>query len=165
MSHAAIIHTPKQSNNPVTTALQEVLANTYSLYLTTHNYHWNVEGEYFVSLHRLFGEQYNEQFLAIDRIAEHIRALGDYALPFEGETILQLSKMTSNALNKEDDAIARAERMLHNLVALTQAAIDSCQKAKVEAVETEDDETENLLVERVTAHKKALWMLGSFLKA
>ncbi len=152
------------SHSPVAQALQNVLANTYGLYLATHNYHWNVEGKRFALLHNLFEMQYNDLFQAVDVIAERIRALGDYALPFEGDSIIKLSKMTPNSLNKETDADARADRMLHNLIALTMDVVTSCQLAKEEAQEEDDDETENLMVERITAHQKALWMLGSSVK-
>ena len=157
-------HAPLQSENPVAEFMQDVLASTYSLYLLTHNYHWNVEGAKFVPLHKLFEEQYKELFEAIDRIAERIRALDEYALPFEGDKILDVSKMTSNALNKESDSDSRAERMLHNLILLNESVVKSCQMAKESAQELYDDETENLLVERITTHQKSMWMLRSVLK-
>jgi starvation-inducible DNA-binding protein len=154
----------KISHLPVAAALQRVLANTYGLYLATHNYHWNVEGRNFASLHSLFGAQYNELFLAIDVIAERIRALGEYALPFEGDNITHISSMTSNALNKETDAEARTDRMIHNLMALTDDVIESCQSAKEEAQDVEDNETEDMMITRISAHQNSLWMLGSILK-
>ena len=157
-------HKSSRNNNALNQAMQKTLTSTYGLYLATHNYHWNVEGEQFVSLHTLFEAQYNELFLAIDRIAERIRALGHYALPFEEDHIPQISKMISNPLNKETDANLRAERMVHNLIALTGTVINVCRKAKEEACNAKDDETENMLVERITAHQKALWMLESVFK-
>jgi len=153
-----------KTDHAVAESLQKVLAGTYGLYLVTHNYHWNVEGEKFVPLHSLFEGQYNELYLAVDLIAERIRALGYYALPFEGENVTQISKMTANPLNKETESYLRADRMVHNLVALSGNVIDLCQVAKGEAQEAEDDETENLLIERITAHEKALWRLTSTLK-
>lgn len=164
MINAITLHPVKQSNTPVTQALQDVLASTYGLYLATHNYHWNVEGSNFVSLHKLFEGQYTELFEAIDAIAERIRSLGDYALPFEGDNILQISKMTSNSLNKEDNANDRADRMVNNLIALNEAVINHCQAAKNICRDVKDDETENMIVERVTIHQKAIWMLRSVLK-
>ena len=154
----------KPLNNPVTQFLQDVLAGTYGLYLATHNYHWNVEGSKFVQLHKLFEDQYNELFSAVDLIAERIRALDDYALPFEGDNILKISKMTSNALNKEINADERAERMVHNLIELNEAVIKSCQWAKEELRNVHDDESESLMIDRVTVHQKALWMLRSIIK-
>jgi len=159
------LNIPKHSNEAISQILQSVLANTYGLYLATHNYHWNVEGARFMSLHSLFESQYNELFLAVDVIGERIRALGDYALPFEGENIVQISKMTSNALNKEPAAEDRANRMLRNLIELNEAVIKSCLSTKKMAQNLRDDETENLMVERITVHQKALWMLESSLKS
>jgi starvation-inducible DNA-binding protein len=164
MSNSVAIHIPKQSDNPVAMALQDVLASTYGLFLSTHNYHWNVEGKHFMPLHKLFEGQYTELFEAVDEIAERIRALGDYALPFEGAEILDISKMTSNALNKEPDAEDRAIRMIHNLIMMNKAVIDKCQSAKKASHKASDDETENLMVTRVTIHQKALWMLNSIIK-
>lgn len=156
---------PRHSNDAVSKTLQNVLASTYGLYLATHNYHWNVEGSKFVQLHTLFESQYNALFQAVDLIAERIRALGDYALPFEGDSIIQISKMTSNALNKETAADDRADRMVQNLIELNEAVIKSCQASKKIAQNVRDDESENMLVERITAHQKALWMLSSVLKS
>lgn len=153
-----------RADNAVVQSLQKTLSGTYGLYLATHNYHWNVEGAKFVSLHTLFEDQYKELFLAIDLIAERIRVLGKYALPFEEDNVTTISKMISNPLNKETDANLRADRMVHNLVALTGDVINLCQTAKEEAQDAEDDETENLMIERITAHQKALWKLESILK-
>jgi starvation-inducible DNA-binding protein len=164
MTTAVTLHQPKQSNTPVAKTLQDVLTSTYGLYLATHNYHWNVEGENFVSLHKLFDEQYNELFQAIDGIAERIRALDDYALPFEGDNLLKILKTTSNSLNKETDANVRADRMVHNLMTLNEAVVKSCQLAKQASVKAHDDETENVMVERISAHQKAMWMLRSIVK-
>jgi starvation-inducible DNA-binding protein len=159
----ALSHTTQPSNH-VTLALQDVLSSTYGLFLSTHNYHWNVEGGNFIPLHKLFEEQYSELFQAIDEIAERIRALGDYALPFEGKEIFDISNRTSNALNKEDNADDRASRMVHNLIMMNKAVIAKCQTSKKASQEANDDETENLMVTRVTVHQKALWMLNSILK-
>lgn len=164
MTASVTLHQPKQSNNPVIEALQDVLTSTYGLYLATHNYHWNVEGTNFSPLHKLFDEQYNELFESIDGIAERIRALDDYALPFEGDNLLSILKTTSNSLNKETDANARADRMVHNLMTLNEAVVKSCQTVKKYAQKAQDDETENLMVERITAHQKAMWMLRSISK-
>jgi starvation-inducible DNA-binding protein len=157
-------HKSTQTSDAVAQALQEVLEGTYGLYLATHNYHWNVEGEKFVTLHTLFEGQYNELFLAVDLVAERIRALGKYALPFEGDNIIKISKMISNPLNKETDANLRADRMVLNLTTLTGDLINICRAAKEEALNAEDDETGSLIIERITAHQKALWMLESTLK-
>ncbi len=164
MNHTLTVHHPKHAQLNVAQSLQDVLSNTYGVYLVTHNYHWNVEGKHFGQLHELLSVQYNELFQAIDVLAERIRALGEYALPFEGESIMAISKMTSNPLNKEKDAGDRAQRMLNNLIKLNDAVILSCQISKTAAKNSLDDETENLMVERITAHQKALWMLKSSAK-
>lgn len=164
MTNPVTLHQPKQSNNAVTMTLQDVLTSTYGLYLATHNYHWNVEGENFVPLHKLFDEQYNELFKSIDDIAERIRALDDYALPFEGDNLVKILSTTSNSLNKETDANSRATRMVHNLMTLNEEVVKACQTAKKSAQKAQDDETENLMVERITAHQKAMWMLRSIAK-
>ena len=165
MNALVTLHQPKMSDSPVTAALQNVLAETYGLYLATHNYHWNIEGENFLPLHAMFGEQYNALIEAVDNIAERIRALGDYALPFEGNNILEGLKLTSNALNKEAVASDRAKRMIHNLIELQDAVIESCNNAKAEARKNHDEESENLMVERITQHQKSNWMLHSIVKS
>jgi starvation-inducible DNA-binding protein len=164
MNELTTLHKAKEPSSAVSKSLQNVLTDTYGLYLATHNYHWNVEGAQFVNLHKLFDEQYNELFQAVDIIAERIRALGDYALPFEGDEIVDILKTTSNAMNKETKADARAVRMVHNLIEMNESVIKSCQFAKNEAQVIVDDESENLIVERITAHQKALWMLKSIVK-
>lgn len=154
---------PKPSLTPVVQTLQNVLATTYELYLTTHNYHWNVEGKKFASLHLLFEGQYNELFQAVDVIGERIRALGDYVQPFEQSNTTQLSKMITSSLNDEKNIDTRADKMISNLVTLTESAIKFSQYAKEMAQKAMDDESENLMIERITAHQKALWMLKSSL--
>lgn len=164
MNELTTLHPPKNPDSAMSQSLQHVLTNTYGLYLATHNYHWNVEGVDFISLHKLFDEQYNELFQSVDIIAERIRALDAYALPFEGNEITDILTTTSNAMNKETGANARATRMVHNLIEMNKSVIESCQSAKNQAQTITDDETENLMVERITAHQKALWMLRSIIK-
>jgi starvation-inducible DNA-binding protein len=164
MATIMALHKSAQTDNAVAPALQKVLAGSYGLYLVTHNYHWNVEGEKFVPLHALFDKQYNELFLAIDLIAERIRALGAYVSPFGEENLVQLSRMTSACPNKDAKVCMPAEHMVSNLVKLTGDVINLCQFAKEKAHRAEDGETENLMIELITAHQKALWMLESTLK-
>jgi starvation-inducible DNA-binding protein len=164
MTTPTMLQRPISLSNPMAESLQDVLANTYGLYLATHNYHWNVEGQKFLPLHMYFETQYNELFLAVDTIAERIRALNMYALPFEGDNLTQITKLTSNALNKELESDERAMRMVQNLIALNESTVKSCQISKKIAQNLRDDETENLLIERITVHQKALWMLSSIAK-
>jgi starvation-inducible DNA-binding protein len=161
MSSVITVAPDQKTSVHATKCLQNVLADTYGVYFVTHNYHWNVEGRQFRDLHALFGSQYNELFNSIDVIAERIRALGAYALPIEGENLVNLLSTTSHALNKESDSSSRATRMVHNLISMNMAAIQTCQTAKENARSLNDDETENLLVERISAHQKSIWMLRS----
>ncbi|MBP9721095.1 MAG: DNA starvation/stationary phase protection protein [Bacteroides sp.] len=158
------IHKLEDHDNAVCQGLQSVLSSTYGLYLATHNYHWNVEGSDFLSLHKLFEEQYNRLFKAIDVIAERIRALNSYVLPFESDEIMSMLKTTSNAISKETDANARAIIMVYNLIKMNEKVIESCQSLKKEAQDISDDESENLMVERITDHQKSIWMLKSIIK-
>lgn len=164
MNELTTLHKPAEATSSVSESLQNVLTNTYGLYLATHNYHWNVEGPQFIELHKLFEGQYNELFQAIDVIAERIRTLNVYALPFEGDEITEILKTTSNAMNKETKADARAIRMVHNLIEMNESVIESCQAAKKEAQGANDDETVDITVQRITVHQKALWMLRSIVK-
>ena len=156
MIQPTTLHKPKETESPMSQNLQKVLANTYGLYLATHNYHWNVEGSDFVPLHGLFGEQYNELFQAIDVIAERIRALDAYALPFEGEEILATLDSASNPMNKEADANERAVRMVHNLIEMNDSVIKCCQSAKKEALHSKDDESADLMIGRITTASKSV---------
>ncbi|MBY0407280.1 MAG: DNA starvation/stationary phase protection protein [Rickettsiales bacterium] len=154
----------KAAANPVANALQGVLKDTYALYLATHNYHWNVEGPNFVGLHTLFEQQYTELFAAIDVLAERIRALDVYALPNHYDEVLKSLQNLSNPLNKASDGNAIAERMVENLLALNAKVVEAAQAAKKLAEKTGDDETQDLMVERVQVHQKASWMLRSLIK-
>jgi starvation-inducible DNA-binding protein len=145
-------------------SLQDVLASTYALYLATHHSHWNVEGGKFVQLHKVFEEQYNELFKSIDFIAERIRALDHYALPFEGDRLAKILNMTSDVLGKESSADQRADRMVHHLITLHRRVIESCQVAKSQSRVAKDDESESLMTDRITAHQQSIWMLRSIIK-
>lgn len=155
---------PKESQGPVGPMLQDSLNSTYGLYLATHNYHWNVEGGSFGPLHKLFEEQYNDLFMAVDAIAERIRALGNYVQPLDRDSFSQLSKRVPNPLTKGANAMEHADQMVQNLITLGEDVIEDCLAVKKAAQKAEDDESENLMVERITAHQKALWMLRSILK-
>ncbi|NBO18502.1 MAG: DNA starvation/stationary phase protection protein [Proteobacteria bacterium] len=149
------------TGSPVAKELQNVLKDTYALYLATHNYHWNVEGVNFVSLHTLFEQQYTELFAAIDEIAERIRALDVYALPNHYEDVLEALQALPNPLTKSGD---RATAMIHNLISLNASVTEAAQAAKRAAEKAGDDESVDLCVERITTHQKAMWMLRSIVK-
>lgn len=144
------------SNKPVTDNLKKVLADTYSLMTKTQNYHWNVEGANFTSLHTLFEGQYNELFAAVDTIAERIRALGEKA-PGSPSEFKKLSNMSEG--NSDFDA----NRMIKDLHDSNMAALSTIKKALTAAEKANDVSTADLMTQRITAHDKAAWMLRSSL--
>ena len=151
-------------NQPVAQALQSTLKDTYALYLLTHNYHWNVEGANFFGLHTLFEQQYNELFAAVDVLAERIRALDAYALPNHYEDVLEQLRQYPDPLSREKDKNNAARKMIENLLAANQQAVDSAQATKKISEKAEDDGTADLMIERIQVHQKAIWMLRSLLK-
>lgn len=132
--------------------LKNTLADTYALLLKTHNYHWNITGANFYSLHKLFEEQYNELFAAADEIAERIRALGSKA-PGSFSEFAKLTSITEANNN------ASASEILNDLVQSNQAAVDSLTTLKDTAESEEDKETEDLAISRIQIHQKNIWML------
>ncbi len=137
--------------------LNHVLADTYTLYLKTQNYHWNVTGPQFDTLHQLFGRQYAALALAIDEIAERIRALGALA-PATYKEFEQLKSIGTGNSNYT------AEEMVECLYKSHKKVVEII-KAALEAAETEDDAfTADMLTERIGAHDKDAWMLASTMK-
>lgn len=144
------------SNAPVVQALKYVLADQYALYLKTQNYHWNVEGPHFQSLHLLFEQQYTDLALAIDTVAELIRGLGAKA----PGTFAAYAKAASIKPGNENTA---AERMVEELVK-DQAAMQKTLQFALDAAQKAGDEVvAGFMIERLTAHRKAAWMLKSSL--
>jgi starvation-inducible DNA-binding protein len=145
------------SNEQVVEALSRLLADTYTLYLKTHNYHWNVTGPMFNTLHTLFETQYTEYALAVDEIAERIRAIGARA-PGSYTEFVELASV------KEDRGSPPAMEMIRNLVADQEATVASARKA-VEVAEADGDQaTADLGVRRIETHEKNAWMLRSHLE-
>ncbi len=137
--------------------LSRVLADTYTLYLKTHNYHWNVTGPMFNTLHLMFETQYNELALAVDQIAERIRALGHPA-PGSYEAFARLSSI------KEEEGVPSAEQMIRQLV-LGQETVARTAREIFPTVEKANDEpTADLLTQRMQIHEKNAWMLRSMLE-
>jgi starvation-inducible DNA-binding protein len=137
--------------------LAHVLADTYSLYLKTHNFHWNVEGPMFNTLHLMFMEQYTELWNALDAIAERIRSLG-YPAP---GTNSEFAKLTSI---DETPGVPDALEMVRLLV-VGHEAVARTARAVFPAVEKASDEsTADLLTQRLQIHEKTAWMLRSLLK-
>lgn len=141
-----------ESQKQCANALAKVLANTYILYLKTHNFHWNVRGPNFRSLHMMFEEQYQDMWAALDVVAERIRALGEYA-PGTYAKFSQLASIKSN----ED--IPNAKDMVDELIADNQAVVESITDAIKIAQEAGDEPSAGLLTERQTIHEKAIWMM------
>ena len=142
------------SNTPVTDALKTVLADSYALYLKTHNYHWNVEGANFRSLHIMFEEQYTDLAVAVDEIAERIRSLGEKAPG-------TFSKFSTLSTIKEGDENADAQFMVKDLAESQNAIIQSLKSALESAQNVGDEVTAGILIDRMSVHEKAAWMLKS----
>ncbi|MCG8545701.1 MAG: DNA starvation/stationary phase protection protein [Alphaproteobacteria bacterium] len=138
--------------------LSRVLADSYTLYLKTHNYHWNVEGPLFNTLHTMFEAQYTELATAVDEIAERIRALGEPA-PGSYKAFAALSSI------EEQEGMPRAEDMIRDLVAGQEAVVRTARSVFPAAEEAHDEPTADLLTQRMQVHEKNAWMLRSMLAA
>lgn len=139
--------------------LAKLLANSYTLYLKTHNFHWNVTGPMFQTLHLLFETQYTELAMAVDKIAERIRALG---LPAPG-SYADFAKLTE-VKESIGDNIPKAQKMIEQLVT-DQEIITRCARELFPMCEkTQDQPTLDLLTERMDIHEKNAWMLRSLLE-
>lgn len=137
--------------------LANVQADTYTLYLKTHNFHWNVTGPMFQTLHLMFEQQYNELWLAVDAVAERIRTLG---FPAPG-TYKQLAAL---AAIKEDDGIPKATDMIRRLVEGHETVARTARTVFKLAAEVNDQATCDLLTQRLQIHEKTAWMLRSLLE-
>jgi starvation-inducible DNA-binding protein len=137
--------------------LAHLLADSYTLYLKTHNYHWNVSGPMFTTLHTLFETQYNDLALAVDEIAERIRSLGSYA----PGSYTEFQKLTSI---KEETGHPSATDMIKNLVTDQNKLVDSARKVILAAEEAGDQASADLGTRRVDVHEKNAWMLRSHLE-
>lgn len=147
----------EKDRTAIAEGLSRVLADNYTLYLKTHNYHWNVTGPSFPQLHIMFEEQYRELWAATDTIAERMRALGAKAPGTYG----QLSKLTSI---HEDNDLPSANQMVANLVKGNEQLSKISREVFSIAEAAEDEATCDLLTERMTAAEKAAWMLRSILE-
>jgi starvation-inducible DNA-binding protein len=147
----------EKDRKAITEGLSRVLADTYTLYLKTHNFHWNVTGPMFNTLHLMFETQYNELALAVDLIAERIRALGH---PAPG-SYKAYSKLSSIA---EADGVPAAEEMIKQLVEGHEAVAKTARKVFPAAAKADDQPTADLMTERLQIHEKTAWMLRSMLE-
>jgi len=137
--------------------LNTLLANTYMLKLKTHNFHWNVTGPHFTSLHELFEKHYDEMEVAVDEIAERIRAIGEYA----AGSIEQFQAL--NQISSES-GVPSSNEMIQQLVEGQEVIVKICQEFITQAEEANDVPTVDLLTRRIFEHEKNAWMLGSLLQ-
>jgi starvation-inducible DNA-binding protein len=137
--------------------LSALLADSYTLYLMTHNFHWNVTGPQFNSLHNMFMAQYTEQWNALDIIAERIRALG---FPAPG-TYKEFVKLASI---KEVEGVPKANDMIRHLVAAQEATARTARKLFPVVDAANDQPTADVLTQRIDIHEKTAWMLRSLLE-
>ncbi len=139
----------------VATALNNTLADTYTLYMKTHAYHWNVTGPQFHTLHVMFEEQYNEMWAALDEIAERVRALGVFA-PTSGKQFAELT-----ALDNADASPPAATTMVERLLSDHETLIKRARDGLAIAEEAGDAASADLLTVRIQTHEKTAWMLRS----
>jgi starvation-inducible DNA-binding protein len=137
--------------------LSGLLADSYTLYLMTHNFHWNVTGPMFNTLHLMFMQQYTEQWTALDLIAERIRALG---FPAPG-TYKEFAALASIA---EIDGVPKAIDMIEHLVSAQEATARTARSLFDIVDQANDQPTADLLTQRLDVHEKTAWMLRSLLE-
>ena len=141
----------------IASGLSRVLADTYTLYLKTHNFHWNVTGPMFQTLHLMFETEYNELWLAVDLVAERIRALG-FPAPGSYRQFVELSSI------KEDAGVPKAEEMIRKLVDGHETVARTARQVFKLAEGAHDQPTCDLLTQRMQVHEKTAWMLRSLLE-
>ena len=137
--------------------LSKLLADSYTLYLTTHNFHWNVTGPMFQTLHTMFEQHYMELALAVDLIAERIRALGH---PAPG-TYSAFAKLSSIP---EPEGVPKATDMVRQLVQAHETTVRTARQLLSAANEAGDDATADVATQRLQVHEKTAWMLRSLLE-
>jgi starvation-inducible DNA-binding protein len=141
----------------IASGLSRVLADSYTLYLKTHNFHWNVTGPMFQTLHLMFETQYNELWLAVDLVAERIRALG-FPAPGTYKQFIALSAI------KEEDGVPKAQDMITKLVEGHETVARTAREIFKIAESVSDQPTCDLLTQRMQVHEKTAWMLRSLLE-
>lgn len=140
-------------NKVLVQGLSKLLADSYTVFLQTQNYHWNVTGPMFFGLHSMFEEQYTELFEAIDEIAERIRSLGAVA----PGSMAEFSSLTSIQVGQA----TQAKDMIASLLASQEALIETSKEVMFLAEEVEDEVSVDLAIGRMTVHEKTAWMLRS----
>jgi starvation-inducible DNA-binding protein len=147
----------KKDRQKIATGLSHVLADSYTLYLKTHNFHWNVTGPMFQTLHLMFETQYTELALAVDTIAERIRALGHTA----PGTYKSFEKLSSISM---EEGVPKATDMIRSLVKGHEAVAKTARGVFADAGAANDQPTSDLLTQRLQVHEKTAWMLRSLLE-
>jgi starvation-inducible DNA-binding protein len=147
----------KKDREAIAEGLSRLLADTYTLYLKTHNFHWNVKGPMFQTLHLMFETQYTELALAVDLIAERIRSLG---FPAPG-TYKQFAALSSI---KETEGVPNATTMIKLLVEGQEAVAKTARSVFPVVDKVNDEPTADLLTQRMQVHEKTAWMLRSLLE-
>ncbi|MAM71190.1 MAG: DNA starvation/stationary phase protection protein [Gammaproteobacteria bacterium] len=148
---------PADKRQQVADKLKVLLADSYTLYLQTHNFHWNVTGPQFRELHLMFEEQYTELALAVDEIAERIRTLGVFA-PGTYQQFAELSHI------KETGDIPSGDKMVAILTAGHEQIVKTCRAVLQEAQAADDESSASLVSDRMVLHEKTAWMLRSILQ-
>ncbi|EPB7240961.1 Dps family protein [Pseudomonas aeruginosa] len=146
----------EQDRAAIAEGLSRLLADTYTLYLKTHNFHWNVTGPMFNTLHLMFEGQYTELAVAVDDIAERIRALG-FPAPGTYAAYARLSSI------KEEEGVPEAEEMIRQLVQDEEAVVRTARSIFPLLDKVSDEPTADLLTQRMQVHEKTAWMLRSLL--
>ena len=147
---------PEKQRTKVAEGLSRLLADSYTLYLKTHKFHWNVTGPMFQTLHLMFETQYTELAMAVDLVAERIRALGFYA----PGSYAEFSKLSSI---KESEGVPKAEDMIRQLVEGQEAVVRTARSIFPIAEKAGDEASADLLTQRIQLHEKTAWMLRSLL--
>ena len=147
----------EKARGEIAEGLSRLLADTYSLYLKTHNFHWNVTGPMFQTLHIMFETQYTELATAVDLIAERIRALG---FPAPG-TYSEFANLSSIP---ETSGVPKAEDMIRLLVEGQEAVVRTARSVFPLVDQVNDEPTADLLTQRMQVHEKTAWMLRSLLE-
>ena len=156
MVQAIDIGISEADRKEIAAGLSHLLADTYTLYVKTHNFHWNVTGSLFNTLHQMFEQQYTELATAVDEIAERIRALG---FPAPG-SYTQFGGLTSI---KEETGVPSAEEMIAQLAKDQEIVVRTAREVFPVADRAHDEPTADLLTQRMQIHEKTAWMLRSML--
>ena len=157
-SIAIDIGIPEDQRKQIAAGLSALLADSYTLYLMTHNFHWNVTGPQFNSLHVMFMDQYTEQWNALDVIAERIRALG-FPAPGTYKEFVQLASI------EEVEGVPKADDMIRHLVLAQEATARTARELFPVVDKANDQPTADVLTQRIDVHEKTAWMLRSLLEA